>query len=70
MRIQTKERNREIFACYMIGKKTQQLSQSYGLARPTIVAIISTERHRLEVSVDEFYESLRSSSGLRRWVKP
>jgi Mor family transcriptional regulator len=69
MNTKTKLRNREIFAGYIAGETTQKLAQSYGLARPTIVAIIGNERHQLEVSVDEFYERLRSSSGLQRRVK-
>jgi hypothetical protein len=70
MRTKTIARNREIFAGYRAGKTTEQLALTYGLARPTITAIIVVERHRLEVSVDEFYEALRSSSGLKTWVKP
>ena len=69
MRTKTVERNREIFAHYRAGKTTEQLAQGYGLAPPTIAAIINVEKHRLEVSNDEFYESLRSSSGLQPWVK-
>ena len=69
MRTKTIARNREIFAGYRAGKTTEQLAISYGLARPTIIAIIGIEKHRLEVSIDEFYERLRSSSGVRPWVK-
>ena len=47
-------RNREIFANYQAGMTTKQLAQTYGLTRHTVIAIIGTERHRLEVSIDEF----------------
>ena len=70
MQKKTIERNREIFAGYRAGKTIVQLAQAYGLARQTVTAIIGIERHRLEVSIDEFYESLRFSSGLPPSVKP
>lgn len=62
-------RNREIFANYQAGKTTKQLAQTYGLTRHTVIAIIGTERHRLEVSIDEFYEVLRVAAGLEPSVK-
>jgi Mor family transcriptional regulator len=62
-------RNREIFANHQAGKTTQQLAQTYGLNRHTVIAIIGIERHRLEVSIDEFYEGQRLSTGLQTWVK-
>ena len=58
-------RNREIFACYQAGQTTKQLAQTYGLARHTVIAIIGIERHRFEVSIDEFYEGQRVSTGLQ-----
>ena len=58
-------RNREIFANYQAGKTMSQLSQTYGLTRHTVIAIIGTERHRLEVSIDEFYEGQRVLTGLQ-----
>jgi Mor family transcriptional regulator len=69
MRAKTKDRNREIFAGYRAGETTEQLAKTHGLACRSIIAILNVERHRLEVSVDEFYESLRSSSGLQPWIK-
>ncbi|MBA2589138.1 MAG: hypothetical protein H0U98_11025 [Alphaproteobacteria bacterium] len=69
MGAKTVERNRKIFADYITGTTTQQLAQTYGLARPTIIAIVGVERHKLEVSADAFYEGLRSS-GLHPWIKP
>lgn len=62
-------RNREIFANYQAGQTTTQLAQTYGLNRHTVIAIIGIERHRLEVSIDEFYEGQRLSTGLQTWVK-
>ena len=53
-------RNREIFACYQAGQTTKQLAQTYGLNRHTVI-----ERHRFEVSIDEFYEGQRVSTGLQ-----
>ena len=67
MRTKTIARNREIFAGYRAGKSTKELAQAYGLASHTVIAIIGIERHRLEVSLDAFYEGLRSSSGLQPW---
>ena len=63
-------RNREIFANYQAGQTTKQLAQTYGLTRHTVIAIIGTERHRLEVSIDDFYEEQRVSMGLRTSEKP
>jgi Mor family transcriptional regulator len=60
----TIERNREIFANYQAGQTTKHLAQTYGLNRHTVIAIIGTERHRLEVSIDEFYEGQRALTGL------
>jgi len=59
MRTTTTERNREIFAGFRAGKTVGQLARMYGLAPATIAALLSTEKHKLEVSVDEFYRSLR-----------
>jgi hypothetical protein len=62
-------RNREIFANYQAGQTTTQLAQTYGLNRHTVIAIIGIERHRLEVSIDKFYEGQRLSTGIPAWVK-
>ncbi len=70
MGAKTRARNREIFAGYRAGKTTDQLAQAYGLGRQSIIAIIGIERHRLEVSIDTFYEGQRSALGLQPWVKP
>jgi hypothetical protein len=66
----TKERNRKIFAGYSAGKTPDQLAQTHGLGRATVMGIIGIERHRLEVSVDRYYEELRSSLGLEPLVLP
>ncbi len=61
MRTSTTERNREIFAGFGTGKTISQLADNYGLAPMSIKAILATERHKLEVSADEFYRCLRRS---------
>ena len=58
-------RNREIFAKHQAGQATKQIAQTYGLTRHTVIAIIGIERHRFEVSIDEFYEGQRVSTGLQ-----
>jgi Mor family transcriptional regulator len=57
----TTSRNRAIFADHRAGRAVSELVQSYGLAPDSIVAIIRFEKHRLEVSEDEFYQRLRFS---------
>ena len=69
MSAKTAARNREIFAGFIAGKTTGQLTQTYRLSRQTINAIVASERHRLQVSTDEFYEGQRAALGLRPWVK-
>ena len=69
MRTTTTERNREIFAAFQAGKTVNQLAESYGLASGTVVSILHVERHKLAVSVDEFYCGLRRSLGLQPEVK-
>ena len=63
-------RNREIFAKHQAGQATKQIAQTYGLTRHTVIAIIGTERHRLEVSTEDFYEEQRVSMGLQTSEKP
>ena len=63
MRTKTTERNREIFAAFRAGKTVSQLAESYGLARITIASLLNIERHKLAVSVDEFYCDLRRLLG-------
>lgn len=65
----TISRNREIFANYQAGKTAEELAQTYGLTRHTVIAIIGTERHRLEVSIDDFYEGQRILTGLQTLEK-
>jgi Mor family transcriptional regulator len=69
MRTLRTERNREIFASFRAGKTVSQLAESYRLAPTTVAAVISIERHKLEVCVDEFYCDLRRSLGLQPEVK-
>ena len=59
MKPETAERNRKIFAGFRAGKTVSQLAESYGLAPTTVAGLLHAERHRLEVSVEEFYCCLR-----------
>ena len=59
----------EIFSSFTDGKTTDQLAQTYRLGRQTIKAIVAIERHRHQVSIDEFYKGHRAALGLRPWVK-
>ena len=65
MRTTTTERNREIFASFQAGKFVTELAEIYDLAPTTVGALIRIERHKLEVSVDDFYCDLRRSLGLQ-----
>ena len=55
----TAVRNREIFAAYQQGESPEDLAERYGLSRLTVCEIIRIERHKVAVSVDEFYEEQR-----------
>ncbi|MEO8301501.1 MAG: hypothetical protein ABI608_06900 [Rhizomicrobium sp.] len=57
-------RNRAIFAEHLAGKTAAQLAQDYALTRASVVAIVTFEKHRLDVSADGFYEQLRASLGI------
>jgi hypothetical protein len=63
MRTKTTERNREIFAKFRAGETVNQLAERCGLAPVTIAAVLTTERHKLAVCVDEFYAALRRALG-------
>ena len=60
----TTNRNRAILADHLAGKTPSQLAQIHGLTPASIAAIITFERHKLDVSIDGFYEQLRSSLGI------
>jgi uncharacterized protein (DUF433 family) len=60
----TTNRNRAILADHLAGKTSSQLARIYGLAPASITAIITFERHKLDVSIDGFYEQLRSALGI------
>ena len=60
----TTNRNRAILADHLAGKTSSELAETYGLAPASITAIITFERHKLDVSIDGFYEQLRSSLGI------
>jgi hypothetical protein len=60
----TTNRNRAILADHLAGKTSSQLARIYGLAPASVTAIITFEKHKLDVSLDGFYEQLRLSLGI------
>ena len=58
----TETRDREILSRYENGLPRLQLAIRYGLAEVTIQSIISAEKHRLQVSPDEYYVLRRSGA--------
>jgi len=61
MAVQRNEvRNREIFAAHQRGEPIGDLARRYELSRQTVDQIIRAERHKIAVSVDVFYERMRS----------
>ncbi len=56
----TAVRNREIFVAYQHRESIENLAKRYGLSGVTVLQIIRIEKHKVAVSVDEFYEELRS----------
>ena len=64
----TTDRNREIFIDFRSGKTSSELASLYGLSRASIVAIVCVEKHRLEVSEDDFYRKLRASLGIQHYL--
>jgi Mor family transcriptional regulator len=56
----TTERNREIFAAYQQGKTIGELAELHGLSEITVHQIIRVEGHKVAVSVDSFYQEIRS----------
>jgi hypothetical protein len=67
-RRKTTNRNREIFIDFRSGKTPSELAEIYRLSRASIVAIVSVEKHRLEVSEDTFYQQLRASLGIQPYL--
>jgi hypothetical protein len=59
MKKSTAARNREIFVGFQAGKTANQLAESYGLAPASIASILNAEKHKREVSLDEFYRLRR-----------
>ena len=51
----TTNRNRAILADHLAGKTSSELAEIYGLAPASITAIITFEKHKLDVSLDGFY---------------
>jgi hypothetical protein len=60
----TTQRNRAILADHLAGKSSSELAKLYGLAPASITAIATFEKHKLDVSIDGFYDQLRTSLGL------
>jgi Mor family transcriptional regulator len=56
----TAVRNREIFAACQDGKSIEELAQKYGLSPVTVRQVIRIEGHKFAVSVERFYQELRS----------
>lgn len=56
----TAVRNREILAAYQNGDLIEDLAERYGLSVPTVREVIRIEKHKVAVSVDRFYEEIRS----------
>ena len=56
----TAVRNRNIFAAYQHGASVKELAERYSLSDVTILEIVRIEKHKVAVSVDEFYEEMRS----------
>ena len=57
-------RNREIYAAYQRGESTGDLAKRYDLSKTTVDQIIRVERHKIAVSVDDFYAIMRSQKPL------
>jgi Mor family transcriptional regulator len=53
------ERNRQMLCGFEAGMSVEDLVQKYGLAKSTVSAIITTERHRRAVSPNPVYKALR-----------
>ena len=56
----TAVRNREIFAARQQGESIAELAELYGLSNITVCEIIRVERHKIAVSIDTFYQEMRS----------
>jgi hypothetical protein len=54
-------RNREMFQAWRAGRKPEQLALDHGLRPMTVMAILKQEKHRMEVSKDPYYWSLRQA---------
>ena len=53
-------RNREIFAAFQQGDSIGELARRHRLSEITVHQIIIAERHKVAVSVDAFYQEMRS----------
>jgi Mor family transcriptional regulator len=62
----TAERNRAIYYAFEAGESLESLSQKWGLLVRTLQAIIRHERHKIAVSVDDFYRQRRGTLSVGR----
>ena len=52
-------RNRDIYAAFETGTPVDQLAVNYALSRNSVLAILTTERHKRAVSLEPAYRELR-----------
>jgi Mor family transcriptional regulator len=57
----TFHRNRLIVQASLDGSTTKELARRFNLAQKSVAEIIRNERHRLELSLDPVYRSLRKT---------
>jgi hypothetical protein len=51
-----------MFVAHQNGELIEELAKRYGLEPGTVCQTLRIERHKVAVSVDEFYERIRSES--------
>jgi len=56
----TTDRNREMFARFKAGQTVESLGEQYDLSVARVRAVLIDEKHKHEVSVEGFYQALRS----------
>jgi hypothetical protein len=56
------DRNRAIYYAFHAGESLDSISQQWGLLIRTLQAIIRHERHKIAVSVDDFYRAQRGNN--------
>jgi Mor family transcriptional regulator len=55
----TKDRNRQIHTAFEAGRSCEKLGEDYSLTPQHIRAIINHEKHRRDVSTENFYKMFR-----------